>query len=120
MEIVAHTFQETFTLAWALVAIPIAFVLSVLVNRVAAAAVLALFAIVFQHLGPVVWPLFMQNAPRDAMITAATEALQKINPLAAAMEFVAFTFFISVFSLTRQDMFRRKPDDATRTTTDAH
>jgi hypothetical protein len=107
---ITHPFQETFTLQWALLAIPVALVASFLVNRVVAAAVVALFAITIQHIGPVVWPLIMQSAPSDAMMTAATEAIQKANPLSLVMELVAFTFFIAVFSLTRQDMFRHKPD----------
>ena len=43
-------------------------------------------------------------------MTAATDALSKINPLSAGMEWLAFAFFIAVFALTRQDMFRVKPD----------
>ncbi|MBI1210415.1 MAG: hypothetical protein GC190_03050 [Alphaproteobacteria bacterium] len=110
MELVTQTFQETFTWQWVLLALPIAFIVSLLVNRVVAAGIFAFVAVAVQHLWPVVWPLFQQNAARDAMMTAATDTLQKINPLAAGMEWIAFTFFIVVFSLTRQDMFRRKPD----------
>lgn len=110
MDLVASTFQETFTLQWAILAIPVALVLSFLVNRVVAAAVLGLIAVAVQHAGPVLYPLFMQNAAQDSMMTAATDALSKINPLSAGMEWIAFTFFISVFALTRQDMFRHKPD----------
>jgi hypothetical protein len=110
MDQVAQTFQDTFTLQWAILAIPVAAVLSILVNRVVAAGILAFIAVAVQHLIPVVWPLFQQSATHDAMMTAATTALQKINPLSAGMEWIAFTFFIAVFSLTRQDMFRHKPD----------
>src|SRR5262245_38091904 len=98
MDLVANTFQQTFTWKWAILAIPVALVLSFLVNRVAAAAVLALIAVAVQHAGPVLYPLFMQSAAQDSMMTAATEALSKINPLSAAMEWIAFTFFISVFA----------------------
>lgn len=110
MDLVANTFQETFTLQWAILAIPVALILSFLVNRIAAAAVLGLIAVAVQHTGPVLYPLFMQSAAQDSMMTAATDVLAKINPLAAGMEWLAFTFFISVFALTRQDMFRHKPD----------
>jgi hypothetical protein len=110
MEIVTHTFQETFTLQWALLALPVAFVLSLLVNRVMAAGVIAFFAMAIQHVGPVLYPLFTQSAGSDAMMTAATDTIGKINPMAAGMEWLAFAFFIAVFSLTRQDMFRHKPD----------
>ena len=110
MEIVTHTFQETFTWQWALLAIPVAFVLSLLVNRLMAAGVIAFIAMVVQHIGPVLYPLFTQNAGTDAMMTAATDTIGKINPMAAGMEWLAFAFFIAIFSLTRQDMFRIKPD----------
>jgi hypothetical protein len=110
MDYVSQTFYETFTWQWAVLAIPIAFIFSLLVNRVIAAGIIAFIAVAAQHLWPVVWPLLQQSAANDAMMKAATEALQKINPLAAGMEWLAFTFFIAVFSLTRQDMFRVKPD----------
>lgn len=110
MDIVAKTFYDTFSWQWVLLALPIALVVSLLVNRIIAAGVIAFVAVAIQHLWPVVWPLFQQNAARDAMMTAASDTLQKINPLAAGMEWLAFTFLIAVFSLTRQDMFRHKPD----------
>jgi hypothetical protein len=110
MEMITHTFQQTFTLQWALLAIPIAFVFSLLANRIMAAAVFAVFALATQHLGPVLLPMFTANAPRDAMMTAVTQTIQKMDPVATLMELIAFTFFISVFSFTRQDMFRIKPD----------
>ena len=110
MDIVAKTFYDTFSWQWLLLALPIALIVSLLVNRVIAAGIIALVAVAAQHLWPVVWPLLQQSAKSDAMMTAATETLQKINPLAAGMEWIAFTFFIAVFSLTRQDMFRIKPD----------
>jgi len=109
MEMITHTFQQTFTLQWALLGLPIAFVLSLLAARMAAMPVFALVAMAAQHIGPVVWPMAMQSAPSGAMMTAASAAVQKIDPLVAGMEFIAFTFFIAVFSLTRRDMFRIKP-----------
>jgi len=109
MEMITHTFQQTFTLQWALLAIPVALVLSLFAARIVAAPVFAFFAIAIQHLGPVIWPMVVQGTPNAAMMTAASATLQKIDPVVAAMEFVAFTFFIAVFSLTRRDMFRIKP-----------
>ena len=115
METITQTFQNTFTLEWALLAMPVALVLSFLVNRVAVAGILAFFAIAFQHIAPAVWPLIQQNASSDAIMAAATAAIEKGNPLSLLMEIIAFAFFIAVFSLTRQDMFRHKPDDASAT-----
>ena len=109
MEMITQTFQTTFTLQWVAVALPIALVASFLVNRVAAAAVIAFFAVAARHLWPILWPMFMANAPQQSMMTAVTAALQKLDPVQILMELIAFTFFISVFSLTRQDMFRIKP-----------
>ena len=109
MEMITHTFQTTFTLQWLLFALPIALVLSLLVNKVMAAAVLSIFAVAIQNFGPLVWPMFMQSAPQQTMIAAVTAAAEKLDPVAIVMELIAFTFFISVFSLTRQDMFRIKP-----------
>ena len=110
MDTITQTFYSTFTLQWLLVAIPLALVLSMVVSRIVAAPVLALFAVAIQHLAPVIWPLVMQGAPTSTMSTLASATLLKVAPLVAGMEFIAFTFFIAVLSLTRRDMFRTKPD----------
>ena len=110
MEMITQAFQQTFTLQWALYAIPVAFVLSLLVSRIALAPILAVVAMVAQHSLPIALPMMAKNAPNDTIMTAVSAALQKVDPLVAAMEFVAFIFFIAVFSLTRRDMFRVKPD----------
>ena len=109
MEMITHTFQSTFTLQWLLFALPLALLMSLLVNKVMAAAVLSIFAVAIQNFGPLLWPMVMQSAPQQTMMTAVTAAAQKLDPVAIVMELVAFTFFISVFALTRQDMFRIKP-----------
>ncbi len=109
MEVITHTFQQAFTLQWALLAIPVALVLSLFAARIVAAPVFAFFAIAIEHIGPVIWPMAMKAAPNDLMMTAASATLQKIDPVVALMEFIVFTFFIAVFSLTRRDMFRTKP-----------
>ena len=109
MEMITHTFQQTFTLQWVAVALPIALIASFLVNRVTAAAVVAIFAVAIRYLWPILWPMFQANAPQQDMMTAVTAAAQKLDPAAIVMQLIAFTFFISVFALTRQDMFRIKP-----------
>ena len=109
MDIITHTIQQTFTLQWAFLAIPVAVVLSLFSGRMSAAPVFAIFAVALQHLAPVIWPLFMQGAKNDAMMAAAGATIPKIDPLVAGLEFVVFTFLIAVLSLTRRDMFRTKP-----------
>jgi hypothetical protein len=109
MDMIAHTFQTTFTLQWLLFAVPLALLMSLLVNKVTAAAVLSIFAVAIQNFGPLLWPMVMQSAPQQTMMTAVTAAAQKLDPVAIVMELIVFTFFISVFALTRQDMFREKP-----------
>ena len=44
MEMITHTFQQTFTLQWALLAVPVAFALSLLTARIVAAPIFALVA----------------------------------------------------------------------------
>jgi hypothetical protein len=109
MEMITHTFQQTFTLEWVALALPIALIASFLVNRVAAAAVVAVFAVAIRHLWPILYPMVVANAPQQNMMTAVTAAVEKLDPVQILMELIAFTFFISVFSLTRQDMFRPAP-----------
>ena len=110
MEMITQAFQQTFTLQWAIYAIPVAFVLSLLVSRITVAPILAVVAMIAQHILPIAMPMMAQKAPNDAIMTAVSAAVQKIDPLVAFMEFIAFVFFIAVFSLTRRDMFRVKPD----------
>src|SRR5438105_1230357 len=106
MEMITNTFQQTFTLQWLALALPIALGVSFLVNRVLAAAIFSIFGVAILHLGPILLPLFQQSASQQTMMTAMTDVAQKLNPAGVLMELIAFTFFISVFSLTRQDMFR--------------
>src|SRR5215468_8472225 len=80
MEMITHTFQQTFTFAWLALALPIAFGLSLLVNRILAAAAFSVIGVALLHVGPILWPMFEQNAARETMMQAATGVLQKLDP----------------------------------------
>lgn len=104
IDLVVHVF----TLQWAIWAIPLSLVLSMLTNRVVPGLVLALLAVAIHHIGP----LAVQTADLSTLPTAIQNMLPKLEPLSLLAEYVAYAFLIVVFSLTRQDMFRASADDA--------
>lgn len=97
IDLVAHVF----TLSWAIWALPFSFLLSLLANRVLPGFFLAAFAVVIHHVG-----LIALSSGAGALPDQIAAALPKLEPLSIAAEYVAYSFLIIVFSLTRQDMFR--------------
>lgn len=105
VDLVAHVF----TLDWAIWAVPLSLILSFLTNRVLPGFVLALFAVVLHHVGPIALPVLMGGGDAGTIPAQIEAAIPKLEPLSLAAEYAAYSFLIIVFSLTRQDMFRATP-----------
>ena len=104
--LVAHVF----TLSWAIWALPLSLLLSFVTKRVLGALPLAVLALIIHHVALIAGTAVV-NGDTAAISTQIQAAIPKLEPLSLAAEFVAYWFLISVFSLTRQDMFRSAPQD---------
>ena len=93
--------NHVFTLQWAIVGLPLAFVLSLLTRRALPGFILAAIAVVAHHV--IAIALAHGGSGLAAEIQAA---IPKLEPISIAAEYVAYAFLIIVFSLTRVDMFR--------------
>jgi hypothetical protein len=102
IDLVVHVF----TLQWAIWALPLSLLLSLLSNRVLPGFFLAALAVVIHHVGLTALPLLAGGGDMGALPDQLTAAAQKLEPLSVAAEFVAYSFLIIVFSMTRKDMFR--------------
>lgn len=102
IDLVAHVF----TLEWAIWALPLSLLLSLLINRVLPGFVLALIAVAIHHIGLIALPILMSGGDTSVLPDQIAAAAQKLEPLSVAAEYVAYAFLIIVFSLTRKDMFR--------------
>lgn len=106
IDLVAHVF----TLEWAIWALPLSLLLSFVTNRVLGALALAILAVIVHHVGLIAGEAVL-NGDAAAISAQIQAAIPKLEPLSIAAEFAAYWFLISVFSLTRQDMFRPAPQD---------
>ena len=104
VDLVAHVF----TLEWAIWAVPLSLVLSFLSKRVIPGFVLAGFAVVIHHVGFIALPVLAGGGDAGTIPALIQAAIPKLEPLSIAAEYVAYSFLIIVFSLTRQDMFRER------------
>lgn len=102
IDLVVHVF----TLQWAIWALPLSLLLSLLSNRVLPGFILAALAVVIHHVGLTALPLLASGGDMGALPDQLSAAAQKLEPLSVAAEFVAYSFLIIVFSMTRKDMFR--------------
>jgi hypothetical protein len=102
VELVRHVF----TLDWALLALPISLVLSLLSNRAIVSLVLAVIAVAVHHVAVVALPILSAAGDTSTLPDQIMTAIQGSEPVSLAAEFVAYAFLIIVFSLTRRDMFR--------------
>ncbi|MDZ4867632.1 MAG: hypothetical protein SGI91_09940 [Alphaproteobacteria bacterium] len=102
IDLVVHVF----TLEWAIWALPLSLLLSLLSNRVLPGFILAAAAVVIHHVGLTALPLLVNGGDMGTLPDQLSAAAQKLEPLSVAAEFVAYSFLIIVFSLTRKDMFR--------------
>jgi hypothetical protein len=93
---------HVFTLDWAILAIPLSLVLCVFTNRVLPGFILAAIAVALHHVG-----ILMLTGSTTATLAADIQAMiPKLEPISILAEYVAYSFLIIVFSLTRQDMMR--------------
>ena len=99
--------NHVFTLEWAVLAIPLAMVLSTFSNRILPGFILAAVAVVVHHVG-----ILLLSGTDAAHLAPAIQALiPKLQPISVAAEYVAYSFLIIVIGLTRQDMFRPSVTD---------
>ena len=98
VDLVSHVF----TLEWAILAIPLSLVLCVFTNRILPGFVLAAIALVAHHVAI----LALSGADTATLGAQIQATLPKLEPISIAAEYVAYSFLIIVFSLTRQDMMR--------------
>ena len=102
IDLVAHVF----TLEWAIVALPLSFVLAFLTKRVPPAFILAAVAVVLHHVFLIAFPVLSAGGDTGTIPALIQAAIPKLEPLSIAAEYVAYAFLIVVICLTRQDMFR--------------
>jgi hypothetical protein len=102
IDLVVHVF----TLEWAIWALPLSLLLSLLSNRILPGFILAAVAVVLHHIGMQAVPLALSGGDMSTLPTVLSDAAQKLEPLSILAEYVAYAFLIIVFSLTRQDIGR--------------
>jgi hypothetical protein len=102
IDLVVHVF----TLEWAIWALPLSILLSLLTIRALPGFILAVVALVIHHVGLVALPLLVSGGDLSTLPAELSAAAQKLEPLSIAAEYVAYAFLIIVFSLTRHDMLR--------------
>lgn len=98
IDLVVHVF----TLDWVILAIPLSLVLCVFTNRVVPGFVLAAIAVVIHHVGI----LALTGATMETLPAQIQAMIPKLEPISLLAEYVAYSFLIIVFALTRQDMMR--------------
>ena len=94
--------NHVFTAEWALLAIPLSLVLCVFTKRVVPGFIMAAAAVIIHHVGILV----LTGTPVAALAPAIQAMIPKLEPISLLAEYVAYSFLIIVFSLTRQDMMR--------------
>lgn len=102
IDLVVHVF----TLEWAIWALPLSLLLSLLSSRVLPGLILAAIAVVVHHVGLTAVPILLSGGDMGTLPDQLSAAAQKIEPLSVAAEYVAYAFLIIVFGMTRKDMFR--------------
>lgn len=93
---------HVFTLDWVILAIPLSLVLCVFTNRVLPGFILAAIAVALHHIGI----LLLTGATLDTLPAQIQATIPKLEPISILAEYIAYSFLIIVFSLTRQDMMR--------------
>jgi hypothetical protein len=94
--------NHVFTLEWVILAIPLSLVLCVFTNRIVPGFILAAIALVMHHVG-----ILLLTGSTMATLAADVQAMiPKLEPISILAEYIAYSFLIIVFSLTRQDMMR--------------
>lgn len=109
IDLVVHVF----TLQWAIWAIPLSLLLSLLTNKVVSGLMIAFLAVALHHIGPLALPMLQGSGDLSALPGAIQAMIPKLEPLSVVAEYFAYAFLIVVFSLTRQDMFRPGVGDTT-------
>jgi hypothetical protein len=94
--------NHVFTLDWVILAIPLSLVLCVFTNRVLPGFILAAIAVVVHHVGILV----LTGATMETLPAQIQAMIPKLEPVSLLAEYIAYSFLIIVFSLTRQDMMR--------------
>lgn len=98
IDLVSHVF----TLDWAILAIPLSLVLCVFTNRIVPGFVWGAVAVVIHHVGILV----LTGATAETLPGQIQALIPNLEPVSLLAEYIAYSFLIIVFSLTRQDMMR--------------
>jgi hypothetical protein len=102
IDLVVHVF----TLEWAIWALPLSLLFSLLTKRVLPGLILGAVAVAVHHVALIALPVLSGGGDAGTIPALLEAAIPKLEPLSLAAEYVAYAFLIVVFSLTRQDMFR--------------
>ncbi len=97
---------HVFTLQWATWALPVAFLLSLCVRRVVPGMLIAIFAVLLHHVGPVLLPAVLGGEGMAVIARDVQALVPKLEPVSVVAEYISYAYLIVVFSLTRHDMFR--------------
>lgn len=103
---VTELVRQVLTLQWATWAIPVSLVLSLAVRRFIPIIIAAAIGVVIHLVGPVVLPALLGGEPVATITSELSAMIPNLNPAVIALDLIAYTFLIFVFSLTRRDMFR--------------
>lgn len=108
---VTELVRQVLTLQWATWAIPVSLVLSLGVRRFIPVVGAAVVGVVIHIIGPVVLPALLGGEPMSTITSELSAMIPNLNPAVLALDLIAYTFLIFVFSLTRRDMFRHYAAD---------
>lgn len=103
---------HVFTLDWVIWGIPLSLLLSLTSKRALPGFALAAIAVVIHHVGHIALPLLLSGGDLSTLPSLMAAAVPNLEPVSIAAEFVAYSFLIIVFSLTREDMFRPGVEDS--------
>jgi|GEM_PF-1797404 len=103
---VTELVREVLTLQWAMWAAPVSLLLSLFVRRILPVMLAAIVGVAIHIVGPVVLPAVLAGEPVSTVMSDLSAMIPALNPAVLALDFVAYTFLIFVFSLTRRDVFR--------------
>ena len=103
---VTELVREVLTLQWATWAVPVSLLLSLFVRRILPVMLAAIVGVAIHIVGPVVLPAVLGGEPLPTVMAELSAMIPALNPAVLALDFVAYTFLIFVFSLTRRDMLR--------------
>jgi hypothetical protein len=112
--LLGELFSRAVTLEWAIVALPVSFVFSLLLGRATHASFWALLAVVLHQPVDVLIETLRSGGTVDtaSLMTALQSRFTNPDFLVLGVEFTLYTFLIAVLYLQRIDMFRESLSDS--------